>query len=99
MMLRKVSLTGFAAAAFVVTMAGAASAGEVSGNGKDTPIRDGVSNSICAFSGLNNDPIPDGPGRTQSYGQDVRTMGGFAPDFFLHPGNACNGRTGFLAGD
>jgi hypothetical protein len=32
----------------------AALAGELTGNGKPTPIKSGVSNSICAFNGLND---------------------------------------------
>ncbi len=41
-------------------------------------------NSICSFSGLNDDP----EGRVQSYGQIVREGGkAFVPS----PGEACNG--------
>ncbi len=46
-------------------------------------------NSICSFSGLNDDPTdPEDPGRVQSYGQIVRQGGkAFAPS----PGTLCNG--------
>jgi hypothetical protein len=62
--------------------ASAASAGEVTGNGKDT-AGPAHANSICVFSGQNDDPdaplvvgdfevAPNGPGGiAQSYGQDV----------------------------
>ena len=51
-----------------------ASAGEVTGNGKVTPVVERA-NSICAFSGLNDDTEEE-PGRTQSYGQAVRGLQG-----------------------
>lgn len=43
-------------------------------------------NSICSYSGLNDDPA-DG-GRVQSYGQIVRAGG---KDFAPSPGELCNG--------
>jgi hypothetical protein len=91
--------------------AGAAFAGEVtgpSGSGKPTgaPFH---ANSICVFSGLNDDPdaplsldlevAPNGPGGvSQSYGQDVKL--GLRPQVFnpASPG-ACNPtRPGTLPG-
>jgi hypothetical protein len=72
--------------------AGAVLAGEVTGTGKALePLH---ANSICAYSGLNDDPegLDPGngpPGRTQSYGQDVR-MGFIDPRDF-NPGDACRG--------
>ncbi|TMC69215.1 MAG: hypothetical protein E6J13_11900 [Chloroflexi bacterium] len=79
----------------------AALAGEVTGNGKPTAGPDNA-NSICVFSGQNDDPnapivsaeptpeAPNGPGgRTQSYGQDVR-YGLISPQVF-NPGMACRG--------
>jgi hypothetical protein len=92
--------------------AGSALAGEVTGNGKSTqgPAN---ANSICVFSGQNDvpegDPVEGPPGRTQSYGQDVR-MGLSDPsavnpgkvgqgEFTLHPGFACNGEHGFFSGE
>ena len=72
----------------------AALAGEITGNGKPTggPTH---ANSICVFSGHNDDPTapldgsgPNGPGGTsQSYGQDVR-LGLISPHDF-NPGDAC----------
>jgi len=80
--------------------AGAVLAGEVTGNGKPTPIKEHRANSICSFSGRNDGNPP--PGRTaahvQSWGQipkaerDAMALEGF------HPGDACNGHTGFFAG-
>ena len=45
--------------------------------------------SLCAFSGLNDDPEAEGPegGRTQSYGQLVRQ---YLKPFVPSPGVACN---------
>jgi hypothetical protein len=76
-------------------------AGEVTGKGKPTAGPDNA-NSICVFSGLNDDPnapivsaeptaeTPNGPGgRTQSYGQDVRY--GLLTPAIVTPGDACRG--------
>jgi hypothetical protein len=45
--------------------AGAAFAGEVTGNGKPTPVRSHIAASICSFSGLEDwtasTPQPEGP--------------------------------------
>lgn len=75
-------------------------AGEVTGKGDPTPINEGRANSICSFSGLNDGNPP--PGRTaahvQNWGQipkverDAMALEGF------HPGDACNGHTGFFSG-
>lgn len=80
-----------AVAAVVLSLsAGAALAGEITGTGKSLePLH---ANSICAYSGLNDDPTGshDGPpGRVQSYGQDVK-MGFIDPRQF-NPGDACRG--------
>jgi hypothetical protein len=79
-------------AALALTLsAGAALAGEITGTGKTLePLH---ANSICAYSGLNDDPTgidPSNgpPGRTQSFGQDVRI--GLNPKDF-NPGDACRG--------
>jgi hypothetical protein len=72
--------------------AGSAFAGEITGTGKSLePLH---ANSICAYSGLNDDPAGTDPangppGRTQSYGQDVRN-GRLDPREF-NPGDACRG--------
>jgi hypothetical protein len=94
-----VALLAVCAAAVGTIAVGSAFAGEVTGNGKPTaaPLN---AQSICAFSGQNDGEPP--PGRTaahvQSWGQipaevrDGLTLTG------SHPGDACNGHTGFLAG-
>jgi hypothetical protein len=84
--------------------ASAASAGEVTGNCNNakpgSPAAENCkqgqnanANSICSFSGQNDDPSGtqgEGPGgRTQSYGQDVRN--GFIDPHEFNPGDACRG--------
>jgi hypothetical protein len=71
--------------------ANAAFAGEVTGSGKSTPIRDGVAQSECAFSGLDEafagEPDdPDAFTKTQSWGQLVKMFGPMGGE----PGVACN---------
>ena len=74
-------------------------AGEVTGSGGSThgPAN---ANSICVFSGLNDDPdapitldeelAPNGPGGiSQSYGQSVRR--GLLSPHVVNPGDACRG--------
>jgi len=74
--------------------AGTALAGEVTGNGKKEDYSQG--RSICSFSGQNDHPEGDpneGPGgRTQSYGQDVRTglLDPTDKSSPLRPGFLCN---------
>jgi hypothetical protein len=50
-------------------------------------------NSICAYSGLNDNPASTNPmnppGRVQSYGQDVKLWG--ADPHVFNPGDACRG--------
>ena len=97
------------AAVLMGLSAGAALAGEVKGppTGGTAATNFNVAatshaNSICVFSGQNDDPnapivsaeptpeAPNGPGgRTQSYGQDVR-YGLISPQVF-NPGMACRG--------
>ena len=72
-----------------LALASPAIAGEITGNGKQTPIKEqqgpdapaGPAQSICAFSGLND--VPDGsdapddpfaPGRVQSFGDAVQEV-------------------------
>jgi len=91
-MIKKITVTCFAALALVVAGAGAASAGEITGNGKTTPAPQKAA-SLCVFSGLNDERTAEEPGRTQSYGQIVRAGGkAFAPS----PGVACNPTRGFM---
>jgi hypothetical protein len=64
--------------------AGSAFAGEITGTGEPTPIRERAQ-SECAFSGLNDDNLPT-PAIAQSFGQIVKVagpMGGV-------PGVECN---------
>lgn len=79
--MRKTLITCVMAAGLLAAGAGSASAGEVTGTGKPTPIKEHRAASICSFSGLdtpdiieNNPPGFDddflGHG-TQSYGQYV----------------------------
>ena len=93
---RLVTRFGVAASVAAVVLslsASAALAGEITGNGKSLePLH---SNSICAYSGLNDDPTgidPEHngpPGRVQSYGQDVKN--GFIDPREFNPGDACRG--------
>ena len=92
--------------------AGAAFAGEVTGSGKGGPNGDGTpgattvrgdsirANSICAFSGLadGGEGEPAGPGNTQNWGSIPKEVRDIIATQGEHPGDACNGRTGFLAG-
>jgi hypothetical protein len=95
---RKRSMLAAAACAVILACAGASAAfaGEITGNGKPTagPTH---ANSICVFSGKNDDPGapldgsgPNGPGGpSQSYGQENR-LGLIDPHAF-NPGDACRG--------
>jgi hypothetical protein len=113
---RKLLLLGAIFAAAVVAGLGAstASAGEVTGNCNNAPNAKAKDNckddfsqgaSICKFSGQND--YPDGsqsgpPGRTQTYGQDVRAGSadprtenpGKVDGLTFHPGYACNPNNG-----
>jgi hypothetical protein len=66
-MMKKLLFLGAILATAVVAAVGASAAfaGEVTGNGKPTPIRSHVAASICAFSGLEDwtasTPQPPGP--------------------------------------
>jgi hypothetical protein len=76
--------------------ASAAFAGEITGNGKPTGAPDHA-NSICVFSGHNDDPNapldgsgPNGPGgQSQSYGQENKL--GLQDPHAFNPGDACKG--------
>jgi hypothetical protein len=87
--------------AAVVTGANASTAfaGEVTGKGKPTGATEHA-NSICVFSGKNDNPDSTDPmdpgGIAQSYGQEVKL--GLQDPHGLNPGEACNGHTGFFAG-
>ena|SRR5215203_2972460 len=87
------------AVAIVSTTSGTAFGGEVNGNGEPTAGPEHAQ-SICVFSGINDDPSSTDPmdpgGVAQSYGYSFVKEGlkGAVP----HPGQACNGHTGFFAG-
>ena len=104
--MRKLITGAIVALAITVGGAGAAFAGEVTGNGKPTPVSDVggfKAGSICAFSGL-DDGSESGlgvqPGVTQNWGTGVRGfaaqggVGQFAQAGVLHdegPGSNCHG--------
>jgi hypothetical protein len=95
MLRRKSTLASMlCAVAIVGATAGAAFAGEVTGNGKETAGPSNA-NSICVFSGQNDTPTAPGPegGRTQSYGQLVRQGVATPPEG--NPGDACRGGSNF----
>jgi hypothetical protein len=101
-MLRKRSIlaSGLCAIAILGATAQGASAGEVTGNGKPT-AGPAHANSICVFSGHNDDPTapldgsgPNGPGgQSQSYGQENRL--GLADPHEFNPGDACGPGSNF----
>jgi hypothetical protein len=99
------SKRSFLAAALTVvvvaaTGAGSAFAGEVTGNGKDTPIGLGTfadphAHSICSFSGQNDgNPPPGRTADTQNWGQLTKEQQALQSP----PGESCNGHTGVFAG-
>lgn len=71
-------------------------AGEVTGTGDYTPIKNGTANSICSFSGLQDGEPPFPSTVVQNYGAIVAAMGGLPPAF-LRPGATCNGHTGLFS--
>ena len=96
-MFRAKSLIATVLCGFVVAgaSASAAWAGEITGNGKDT-AGPAHANSICVFSGKNDDPQgldpENGPGGvSQSYGQELKL--GLVDPHEFNPGNpeACRG--------
>lgn len=82
-------------AAGCVLLSSTAWAGEVNGRGGDTPIASGVSNSICAFSGLQDGDPPFPSLQVQNYGAIVASLRGLPP--FPGPGETCNGHSGLLS--
>lgn len=97
--MRRRAFVAVAVCVLVIGLSGSAAfAGEVTGTGEPTAGPEHA-NSICVFSGLNDDPTaplsldltvaPNGPGGVaQSYGQDVKL--GLDPHV-LNPGDACQG--------
>ena len=100
----------FGTAALLVSLSvGSVLAGEVKGppggDLPDTPIGAALDNdphasSICSFSGLGDGE--DEPGRTaahvQNWGQITKTDRDFLSTIGFHPGDSCNGHSGFFAG-
>lgn len=93
--------TRWALSTLLCTVAAGASAspalaGEITGNGKPTAGPQHA-NSICVFSGQNDDPGapldgsgPNGPGGvSQSFGQDVKLN--LVDPHAFNPGDACRG--------
>lgn len=74
-----------------IVIAVPALAGEITGNGKFTPVHSYQASSICSFSGYNDTPGEDGFEQVQAYGMLARAFGGFAPGTEFHPGVACRG--------
>ena len=122
-LLALLAIATFAAAVAAGLGSSVAFAGEVTGNCNNAKEgsqaaencktgQNANANSICAFSGQNDNPEstdPENPGgKTQSYGQAVRGGGADPrsenpsnppdPEATPHPGAACNGNTGFLSG-
>jgi hypothetical protein len=106
-MARTKSLLAAAACAAAVAAVGAgpALAGEVTGNGKLTPIGAAPdtaphASSICSFSGQNDGEPP--AGRTaehvQNWGQRTKADRDSLATIGFHPGDSCNGHRGFFAG-
>ena len=71
-------------AASLAAMGGTALAGEITGNGKLTPINGFQAGSICSFSGLNDDPSGGGDpfqdGKVQNWGKTVEDAKAFIGD-------------------
>lgn len=88
--MRRSLLIVLLAVALLVTMGGAALAGEINGQGNPVPAADN-SRSLCAFSGLEDEPHD--PGVTQNWGQIIKMfgpLGGAANVTFLDPPEGCN---------
>ena len=99
MLLKKSMLVAVLSIA-AITGPGAATAfaGEVTGNGDPTGAI-AHANSICVFSGHNDDPTglnPEEngpPGHSQSYGQELKL--GLQDPHLFNPGDACRGGSNF----
>ena len=107
-------IAGAALALIVTGAGGTAFAGEVTGSGKGGPNGDGVpgavvgaftpdghAQSICAFSGLDDgsEGGVGGPGSApQNWGQVPKAVRDVIALEGEHPGDACNGHTGFMSG-
>jgi hypothetical protein len=83
----------------LVLSTGSAHAGEVNGQGNPTGAV-GNARSICMYSGLadGGEGEPAGPGNTQKWGSIPKEIRDIIALQGEHPGDACNGHTGFLSG-
>lgn len=68
--------------------AGVASAGEITGNGKEKVVK---ANSICAFSGLNDEITAEEPGKIQNWGTIPKEVRDFLRSIGVSPESECNG--------
>ena len=108
--MRKV-IAAIAVVVGIVLTPTAAFAGEITGNGKPTPIDSFNANSICSFSGQNDDPTGGGnpfeAGHVQNWGHTKNVAkallgdghGASAITDLMHeegPGTSCNGHTNGL---
>jgi hypothetical protein len=94
----KKKMIAVAALGLVMTVGGpttVAFAGEITGNGKPTPIRT-TANSECAFSGQSDG---DDPTNTQSWGRIPKADRDFLTSIGVSPGVACNGHLTPAKGD
>jgi hypothetical protein len=73
--------------------------GEVTGKGKATAAPKHAQ-SICAFSGRNDGVPPAGrkAAHVQNWGQIPKQVRDVMATQGFHPGDACNGHSGFFAG-
>jgi hypothetical protein len=105
-------IAGAAIAVSIVGMGGTAFAGEVTGSGKGGPNGDGTpgavvgaftpdahAHSICAFSGLNDNPTdPIEGGRVQNWGSIPKEIRDQLAAEGESPGAACRGNLGIMTG-
>lgn len=67
---------------------GVASAGEITGNGR---LKEVKANSICAFSGLNDEITEEEPFKTQNWGTIPKEFRDFLRSIGISPEVECNG--------
>jgi hypothetical protein len=105
-------IAGGALAMMVIGGGGTAFAGEVTGSGKGGPNGDGTpgavvgaftpeahANSICAFSGLNDNPDdPIEGGRVQNWGSIPKAIRDQLAAEGESPGQSCRGNLGIMTG-
>lgn len=78
---------------------GTAFAGERSGSGEATPVKEHIASSICSFSGLEDMDLDDDgdfdapvdPGVVQNWGIIPQDFRDFLASIGAHPGDACRG--------